>query len=74
MTEEEVAEYRKTEKEISIIMQKNLKLKSMKKPEEPVQILDPIEQDPSTGRNQAFFGFGKVYWNEFGRFPLYLVV
>lgn len=58
MTEEEVLDYRKTEKEIAIIIQKNLKLRAMKKPEEPVQILDPIEQDP-TGRKQPPNSFFK---------------
>ena len=53
MTDDQLLEYKKTEKEISILIEKNKKLKAMKKTEDPVPLLDPIEQD-SNGSNFLF--------------------
>lgn len=51
LSDPEVIEYRKQEKEVSALIQKNLKLKSQKKPEEPITRLNPIEYDQKAGSN-----------------------
>ena len=49
MTVDELTAYNQKFKEKELIMARNNKQRAVKKPEEPVPWLDPVEQDQETG-------------------------